>query len=191
MNKDSLFWMLGRFRGDMMRPGEPLVRALACSLLSPAISPSSPHSVSPSLSPPPSLSPSLFPYPLDSPFLDISHPQQKPVFVFPAGLEISVCFTLNRVDCLGKNFTKWRGTFKTKGRSPRRSGHRSPVHACVFCRSHGFRIWPHVSLSLLGSVWLSGKTQTLIYGHPFPHDCFVPVGKCGTCSSFCEQRNDQ
>lgn len=97
-------------------------------------------SVSPSLSLPPSVSPSLFRYPLDSPFLDISHPQQKPVFVFPAGLEISACFTLNHVDCLGKNFTKWRGTFKTKGRSLRRSGHRCPVGACVFCRSHGFRI---------------------------------------------------
>ena len=97
-------------------------------------------SVFPSVSPPPSLSPSLFPYPLDSPFLDISHPQQKPVFVFPAGLEISVCFTLNRVDCLGKNFTKWRGTSKTKGRSPRRSGHRCLVGACIFCRSRGFRI---------------------------------------------------
>ena len=121
-------------------PGEPLIRALACSPLSPAISPSSPHSRFLPLYLYLHLSPSLFCYLLDSPFLDISHPQQKPVFVFPVGLEISACFTLNHVDCLGKNFTKWRGTFKTKGRSLRRSGHRCPVGACVFCRSHGFRI---------------------------------------------------
>ena len=125
---------------DAAPPWGALVRALACSPLSPAISPSSPHSRSFPLYLPLHLSLLLFHYPLNSPFLDISHPQQKPVFVFPAGLEISVCFTLNRVDCLGKNFTKWRGTFKTKGRSPRRSGHRCLVGACVFCRSRGFRI---------------------------------------------------
>lgn len=31
-------------------------------------------------------------------------------------LEINVSLILNRVDCLGKSFTEWRDTFKTKSK---------------------------------------------------------------------------
>lgn len=38
------------------------------------------------------------------------------MFVFFVELEISVCFILDYVDCLEKNFIKWKGIFKIEGR---------------------------------------------------------------------------
>lgn len=97
------------------------------------------------------LSPTLPPSFLSLSFLDVSCLQQKPVFVFPAELEISVCFTLNRVDCLEKNFTKWKGTFKTKSRSACGLGHRVPGRRVCLCKRH----------SCAGDICRGGRVMTL------------------------------
>lgn len=113
---------------EVLEAFHPLERSLCCPLVLMLPRPGQPP-VCP-------LSPTLPPSFLSLSFLDVSCLQQKPVFVFPAELEISVCFTLNRVDCLEKNFTKWKGTFKTKSRSACGLGHRVPGRRVCLCKRH-------------------------------------------------------
>lgn len=101
-----------------------------------------------------------------------------------------MCFTLNRVDCLGKNFTKWRGTFRTKV-----DPSAGQVTGAQFVHASSAEIMVLESDLMFP---LSAGLSMVVRQNPnthlrasFPLSFIVPVGKCGTCSSFCEQRNDQ